>query len=233
VGAEKLRPALAQAFERKFGIALFEGYGCTEMGPVVSVNCAGAHQPESAGRMLPNVSARVVDPETFAPVAAGETGLLLVNGPSRMRGYFNEAARTAESLVDGYYVTGDLARFDALGFLHIVDRLSRFSKIAGEMVSHLMVEEAVREILGDHGCAVTGVPDDQRGERLVVLFTHPNMTPAELWKQLCASRLPRLWVPKREDIHAVDSIPTLGTGKLDLQRVKQRASELSSQSAAV
>jgi acyl-[acyl-carrier-protein]-phospholipid O-acyltransferase / long-chain-fatty-acid--[acyl-carrier-protein] ligase len=233
VGAEKLRPALAQSFERKFGIALFEGYGCTEMGPVVSVNCAGAHQPESAGRMLPNVAARIVDPETFAPVAAGETGLLLVNGPSRMLGYIGEPRRTAESLLDGYYVTGDLARFDALGFLHIVDRLSRFSKIAGEMVSHLTVEEAVREALGDHGCAVTGIPDDQRGERLVVLYTRPDLTPDELWRQLCASRLPKLWVPKRDDIHAVESIPTLGTGKLDLQGVKRVALELSARPAAV
>ena len=233
VGAEKLRPALAQAFERRFGIALFEGYGCTEMGPVVSVNCAGAHQPESAGRMLPNIAARVVDPETFLPVAAGETGLLLVNGPSRMLGYIGESERTAASLVDGYYVTGDLARFDTLGFLHIVDRLSRFSKIGGEMVSHLTVEEAVREALGDNACAVAGIPDDQRGERLVVLYTSPDVTPAELWKQLCASRLPRLWVPKREDIHTVDSIPTLGTGKLDLQRVKQLASELSAHLAEV
>jgi len=233
VGAEKLRPALAEAFESKFGIAPFEGYGCTEMGPVVSVNCAGAHQPGTAGRMLPNVSARIVDPETFASLDAGETGLLLVKGPSRMIGYIGEPDRTAASLVDGYYVTGDLARFDAEGFLHIVDRLSRFSKIAGEMVSHLKVEEAVREIVGEHACAVTGIPDDQRGERLVVLYTHPAVTPAELWQQLCASPLPRLWVPKREDIHVVDSIPTLGTGKLDLQRVKQRAAEISARAVAV
>jgi acyl-[acyl-carrier-protein]-phospholipid O-acyltransferase/long-chain-fatty-acid--[acyl-carrier-protein] ligase len=233
VGAEKLRPALAQAVERKFGIAPLEGYGCTEMGPVVSVNCIGAHVPESAGRMLPNVSARLVDPETFEPVAAGETGLLLVNGPSRMRGYIGEPERTAESMVDGYYVTGDLARFDSLGYLHIVDRLSRFSKIGGEMVSHLKVEEAVREILGEHACAVAGVPDDQRGERLVVLYAHPDLMPEELWRQLCASRLPRLSVPKRDDIHMVGAIPTLGTGKVDLQKVKQLALEWSTRSVAV
>jgi acyl-[acyl-carrier-protein]-phospholipid O-acyltransferase/long-chain-fatty-acid--[acyl-carrier-protein] ligase len=232
VGAEKLRPALAEAFEKKFGITPFEGYGCTEMGPVVSVNCAGANVAGTAGRMLPNISARVVDPETLAPVPNGEVGLLLVNGPSRMTGYIKEPERSAAALIDGYYVTGDLVRFDADGHLHIVDRLSRFSKIAGEMVSHLKVEEAVREILGEHPCAVTGVPDDQRGERLVILYTHVAIAPADLWKELCESRLPRLWVPKPDDIHAVDSIPTLGTGKLDLQRLKQLAAKLPMRSLA-
>src|SRR5262249_335017 len=101
VGAEKLRPALAEAFEKKFGIVPFEGYGCTEMGPVVSVNYAGANRPGSAGRMLPNVSARIVDSETLTPVAAGETGLLLVKGPSRMTGYIGDPNRTAKSLIDG------------------------------------------------------------------------------------------------------------------------------------
>jgi acyl-[acyl-carrier-protein]-phospholipid O-acyltransferase/long-chain-fatty-acid--[acyl-carrier-protein] ligase len=158
---------------------------------------------------------------------AGETGLLLVNGPSRMTGYIGEPERTAGALIDGFYSTGDLARFDAEGYLYIVDRLSRFSKIAGEMVSHSKVEEAVREILGEHACAVTGVPDYQRGERLVVLYTQRDADPADLWKRLCASPLPRLWIPKRDDIHFVEAIPTLGTGKLDLQGIKRMAADFS------
>jgi acyl-[acyl-carrier-protein]-phospholipid O-acyltransferase/long-chain-fatty-acid--[acyl-carrier-protein] ligase len=225
VGAEKLRPAMADAFEKKFGIKLLEGYGCTEMGPVVSVNCVDTCQPESAGRMLPNVAARIVDPETLQPVAFGETGLLLVNGPSRMTGYIGEPDRTRAALIDGYYSTGDLAKFDAQGFLHIVDRLSRFSKIAGEMVSHLKVEEAAREAIGDHHCSVCGIPDDERGERLVLLYTH-DMTPADAWRALSATSMPKLWIPKRDDIHRVDAIPTLGTGKVDLQGVKRLAAEL-------
>lgn len=158
--------------------------------------------------------------------------MLLVNGPSRMTGYIKESERSAAALIDDYYVTGDLARIDADGYLHIVDRLSRFSKIGGEMVSHLKVEEAVREILGEHPCAVTGAPDDQRGERLVILYSHAAIAPADLWKGLCESRLPRLWVPKPDDIHVVDSIPTLGTGKLDLQRLKQLAAKLPTRSLA-
>ncbi len=230
VGAEKLRPALTQAFEEKFGVTPLEGYGCTEMGPVVSVNVVNherlAYKPGTAGRPLPYVSLRIVDPETHAPLPAGETGLLLANGPSRMLGYIGDPERTAQSLVDGYYSTGDLARIDADGFLEIVDRLARFSKIAGEMVPHLKIEEEIHEILGDQPCIVIGIPDDQRGERLALLYTQPETTPGELWRRLSDTDLPRLWIPKRENIYVVDAIPTLGTGKLDLQRAKAKAIEL-------
>jgi acyl-[acyl-carrier-protein]-phospholipid O-acyltransferase/long-chain-fatty-acid--[acyl-carrier-protein] ligase len=230
VGAEKLRPALVKSFEDKFGVTPLEGYGCTEMGPVVSVNVTNhersAYKPGTAGRPLPYVSLRVVDPETMAPLAAGETGLLLVAGPSRMIGYLNDPERTAQSLVDGYYNTGDLACVDADGFLHIVDRLARFSKIAGEMVPHLKIEEALHEILGDQPCVVLGIPDEQRGERLTLLYTQPETTPSQVWQRLSETNLPRLWIPKRENIYVVDAIPTLGTGKLDFRGAKTRAIEL-------
>jgi len=230
VGAEKLRPALVQSFEEKFGVTPLEGYGCTEMGPVVSVNVThldrSAYKPETAGRPLPYVSLRIVDPDTMAPLAAGETGLLLVNGPSRMIGYLGEPERTAQALVEGYYNTGDLARVDADGFLHIVDRLARFSKIAGEMVPHLKIEETIHEVLGDRPCAVVGIPDDQRGERLALLYTQPEITPAHVWQRLSETSLPRLWIPMRENIYPVDAIPTLGTGKLDLRGAKAKALEL-------
>lgn len=230
VGAEKLRPALVKSFEEKFGVTPLEGYGCTEMGPVVSVNVTNhersAYKPGTAGRPLPYVSLRVVDPETMAPLPAGQTGLLLVNGPSRMLGYLGDPERTAQALVDGYYNTGDLACVDADGFLLIVDRLARFSKIAGEMVPHLKIEETIHEILGDHPCVVLGIPDDQRGERLALLYTQPETTPTQVWQRLSETGLPRLWIPKRENIHVVDAIPTLGTGKLDLRGAKAKAVEL-------
>jgi acyl-[acyl-carrier-protein]-phospholipid O-acyltransferase / long-chain-fatty-acid--[acyl-carrier-protein] ligase len=235
VGAEKLRPALAKSFEERFGVTPLEGYGCTEMGPVVSVNVTNhersAYKPGTAGRPLPNVSLRIVDPETLTPLPPGETGLLLVNGPSRMIGYSGDPERTAQSLVDGFYSTGDLARIDPDGFLQIVDRLARFSKIAGEMVPHLKIEEAIHEILGDHPCVVIGIPDDQRGERLTLLYTQCETTPSQLWQRLSETDLPRLWIPKRENIYVVDAIPTLGTGKLDLLGVKAKALELSTEKA--
>lgn len=236
VGAEKLRPALAQAFEEKFGITLLEGYGCTEMGPVVSVNVVNpihsAYKPGTAGRPLPHVSLRIVDPETLGPVPAGHIGLLLVDGPSRMLGYIADPERTAQTLIDGYYSTGDLACLDSDGFLQIVDRLARFSKIAGEMVPHLKIEEVVHEILGDQPCVVIGIPDEKRGERLALLYTQPEVAPAELWQRLSGTDLPRLWIPKRDNIYLVDAIPTLGTGKLDLSGAKAKALDLSKASEA-
>jgi acyl-[acyl-carrier-protein]-phospholipid O-acyltransferase/long-chain-fatty-acid--[acyl-carrier-protein] ligase len=230
VGAEKLRPALVASFEEKFGVTPLEGYGCTEMGPVVSVNVTNhersAYKPGTAGRPLPYVSLRIVDPETMAPLPAGDTGLLLVNGPSRMLGYLGDPERTAQALVDGYYSTGDLACVDSDGFLHIVDRLARFSKIAGEMVPHLKIEETIHEILGDQPCVVIGIPDDQRGERLALLYTQPDIAPAQIWQRLSETELPKLWIPKRENIYLVDAIPSLGTGKLDLRGAKAKAVEL-------
>jgi len=232
VGAEKLRPALASAFREKFGVALLEGYGCTEMGPVVSVNTrdvAGAEPPQtgtrqnSSGRPLPGVLIRVVSPETFTPVPPGEEGLLLVDGPGRMQGYLDDPERTARALSDRYYITGDIACVDEDGFLHILDRISRMSKIGGEMVPHLKVEEALAGIFGETPCIVVGVPDEMRGERLVALYTSPDVTPAQAAEHLSASGFPPLWSPRRENYYRVDAIPTLGTGKLDLRRARELA----------
>lgn len=162
---------------------------------------------------------------SFEPLPINQEGLLLVKGSNRMSGYLNQAARTAEVFRDGWYVTGDIARLDDEGFLTITDRLSRFSKIAGEMVPHLKVEEAILGVLGDGSCAVTGVPDEQRGERLVALYVS-DIPPAELWQRLAETELPRLWLPKRENLHQVDALPQLGTGKLDLRGLKLRAQVL-------
>ena len=134
-------------------------------------------------------------------------------------------------LRDGWYITGDIAAIDDEGFIRITDRLSRFSKIAGEMVPHLKVEESIYAIIGEFGCAVTGIPDDQRGERLVALYTRLDMTPLELWQQLSETSLPKLWLPKRENVYQVDALPTLGTGKLDLVGVKAKAQQLAAASA--
>ena len=233
VGAEKLRPAIADAFRQKFGLDLLEGYGCTEMAPVVAANVPdvqdrGVRQRGSrtgtVGHPLPGIAARIVDPETFEGPLFNREGLLLVKGPNRMIGYLNDADRTAEVLRDGWYVTGDIASMDEDGFIRITDRLSRFSKLGGEMVPHIMIEESIGELLGEpYGCVVTSIPDESRGERLVAFFTDPSTTPQALWERLCQTELPRLWIPKREDLHHVEAIPTLGTGKTDLRAVRQMA----------
>ena len=168
----------------------------------------------------------MVDPATFGPLPPNRDGLLLVRGSNRMLGYLGQPERTAEVLHDGWYITGDIARIDDEGFLFITDRLSRFSKIAGEMVPHIRVEEALGAVLGDAPCAVTGIPDEQRGERLVALYVKPEMAPGEVWQRLNDTDLPRLWLPKRENVYAVTELPLLGTGKLDLRGLKARAVEL-------
>ena len=176
--------------------------------------------------ILPGVAARIVDPVTFAPLPPNTEGLLLVKGANRMLGYLNQPERTAEVFRDGWYITGDIALLDDEGFLRITDRLGRFSKIAGEMVPHLKVEEAIAKVLGDAPCVVTGIPDDDRGERLAVLYVHPTLTPEDLFRQISETDMPRLWIPKRENLYQVEALPQLGSGKLDLRGVRNLAQEL-------
>ena len=150
-----------------------------------------------------------------------------------MAGYLGDPEKTREVIADGWYVTGDIALIDDAGFIHITDRLSRFSKIAGEMVPHMKIEESIAALLGDQfEAAVTSVPDAAKGERIVAFYTDPSLQPQQIWERLCGTNLPRLWVPKRDDLHFVEGIPTLGTGKVDLRRVRQLATELTATAGA-
>jgi acyl-[acyl-carrier-protein]-phospholipid O-acyltransferase/long-chain-fatty-acid--[acyl-carrier-protein] ligase len=230
VGAEKLREPLAAAFRMTYGIDLLEGYGCTEMSPVVAVNVPNVDRglarqpgfkPGTVGHPIPGVAVRVVDPETHTPLPVGSEGLLLVKGANRMMGYIGQDDQTSEVLHEGWYITGDIGSIDEEGFLRITDRCSRFSKIAGEMVPHLKVEEAINEIAGDHACVVTGIPDEQRGERLIVLYTRQDLTAEALWTHLTRTALPKLWIPRRDSFFLVDTLPALGTGKIDLRKVQE------------
>jgi acyl-[acyl-carrier-protein]-phospholipid O-acyltransferase/long-chain-fatty-acid--[acyl-carrier-protein] ligase len=230
-GAEKLREPVAHAFKAKYGLDLMEGYGCTEMAPAVSVNvpdCAPEGQTGTrfgtVGHPLPGVATKIVDVETGAPLPPGAEGLLLVRGANCMLGYLNQPDRTREVMRDGWYVTGDIAVIDEDGFIRITDRLARFSKIGGEMVPHGGLEECISSLINaTASCVVTAVPDALRGERLVAFYTDAWMPPAQLWESLCRTDLPKLWLPKREDLRVVESIPTLGTGKVDLRAVRQLA----------
>jgi len=242
-GAEKLPAWLASAFEEKFGIRPVEGYGCTECSPVVAANthdfrAAGFRQlgsrPGRIGHPLPGISVQIVDPGTRTPLKPGEAGLLLVRGPNVMQGYLNRPDKTAEVLRGGWYETGDIASLDEYGFLQITDRLSRFSKIGGEMVPHVRVEERLHELIGVHEqtFAVAGVPDEKKGERLVVLHTLSAAALAEVLKRLPQLDLPNLWVPKANQFFAVRELPHLASGKLDLQKIREEANRLSRQPEA-
>jgi acyl-[acyl-carrier-protein]-phospholipid O-acyltransferase / long-chain-fatty-acid--[acyl-carrier-protein] ligase len=231
VGAEKLSPELNEKFKATFGVEMQEGYGCTEMSPVIAVNALDLpgqvrHRDGSVGRPLPGTKIKIVNAETFEEVKPGEPGLLLSGGPSRMLGYWKDPERTKMSLRDGLYVTGDIVRQDEDGFLFITDRLARFSKIGGEMISHGKTEEVARRILPEAQIVVCGVPDSSKGERLVLMYVGEADCSAALWKALQESELPAIAVPKKNEIVRVDLLPTLGTGKLDLQKVKKMAAEV-------
>jgi acyl-[acyl-carrier-protein]-phospholipid O-acyltransferase/long-chain-fatty-acid--[acyl-carrier-protein] ligase len=240
VGAEKMKPALAQAFREKFSMELFEGYGCTELSPVVAVATASyqtldqkqlGYKPGTVGRPIPGVAARVVSPETFQDAGPDREGMLLAKGPSVMMGYLGEPQRTRQVIwKEEWYITGDIARMDRDGFITITDRVSRFSKIAGEMVPHLQVEDALHQALGsiEPRIVVTSVADEQKGERLVVLHTELGLEIEELLRRLRESALPKLWLPRKENFFAVDSLPILGSGKLDLKKIKETAGRLTS-----
>jgi acyl-[acyl-carrier-protein]-phospholipid O-acyltransferase/long-chain-fatty-acid--[acyl-carrier-protein] ligase len=144
-----------------------------------------------------------------------------------MAGYLGREDLTKKVMRDGWYVTGDIARIDDDGFLYITDRLSRFSKIGGEMVPHGRVEEALHEAasLTIPTFAVTAVPDEKKGERLAVLHTYDEKKIPDLVKHLLESGLPNLFIPRADQFIKVDALPMLGTGKLDLRQLKQIASE--------
>jgi len=233
-GAEKLPERISIAFEDRFGIRPLEGYGCTECSPVVTVNTRDFRAPQfrqvgakraSIGHPLPGISVRIVNPETFDPVPQGETGLLLVRGPNVMQGYLNRPEKTSEVLRDGWYNTGDIAAMDEDGFIRITDRLTRFSKIGGEMVPHIKIEDKLHEIIRatEQVFAVTSVPDERKGERLIVLHTLPEDKLQECFAQLGKSDLPSLWKPRPDQFVFVQSLPYLGTGKIDLRRLKEIA----------
>jgi acyl-[acyl-carrier-protein]-phospholipid O-acyltransferase/long-chain-fatty-acid--[acyl-carrier-protein] ligase len=235
-GAEKLRDQVTKGYREKFGLTILEGYGCTELAPVVSVNIPDVvhgnerqigNKPGTVGHPIPGVTVKVVDPETEKPIANGEEGLLLARGPNVMLGYLGQPHLTEQAMRRGWYVTGDIASVDEDGFIRITDRLSRFSKIGGEMVPHMKIEEVINGVLGSAASVVTAIPDEQRGEKLIAFYAQNGTTKEELWEKLNQSELPKLWIPKRENLHLIDSIPLLGSGKMDLKKVKAMALEQS------
>jgi acyl-[acyl-carrier-protein]-phospholipid O-acyltransferase/long-chain-fatty-acid--[acyl-carrier-protein] ligase len=234
VGAEKLPERIALAFEDTFGIRPLEGYGCTECSPVVTVNGRDFRAPGfrqvgarrgRIGHPLPGVTVKVVDLDTGEPVAPGTAGMLLVKGPNVMMGYLGKPEKTAEVLRDGWYTTGDVAMMEEDGFLTITDRLSRFSKIGGEMVPHIKIEDKLHDLAGvtEQVFAVTALPDEKKGERIVVITTLPAEKLAPVLEKLPQCDLPALWKPRANQFFHVDALPMLGTGKIDLRGVKALA----------
>jgi acyl-[acyl-carrier-protein]-phospholipid O-acyltransferase/long-chain-fatty-acid--[acyl-carrier-protein] ligase len=234
-GAEKLPLDLAKNFEERFKQRVFEGYGLTETSPVVSVNLPEPQptkpgeqvQPSSrlgsVGKMAPGIAAEIREPETDRKLSLHETGMLWLRGVNIFEGYLHDPERTADVLQNGWLKTGDLGRFDEDGFLYIEGRLSRFSKIGGEMVPHEAIESKIVDLFGLSGrderpIAIMGVQDEAKGEALVLLSA-VDVDLAELRSKLHDAGVPNLWIPKQ--VQRVESIPVLASGKLDLKKCKE------------
>ncbi len=230
-GAEKLSLSQAESFKEKFGIMPLEGYGATECSPVVSLNIPdniiGGFKNQgnltgTVGRVLPGITAKIINPETQQETGYDTEGILYVKGASVMTGYFNNSEETAKVLNDGWYNTGDIASINMDGFITLHGRLSRFSKIGGEMVSHGAIEEIIQEkCSSDNRCvAVTAIPDELRGEKLVIIHTVDE----DLIRRIINnSDLPNLWKPAL--FIKADSLPLTGSGKLDIKGLNAIALE--------
>ena len=225
VGAEKLPNHLADAFENKFQCRPLEGYGSTECSPGVALSGLDTNRSGSVGRLLHDMQAKVVNPDSGSEMPIGEAGLLKVKGPNVMLGYLGMPDKTAEVLQDGWYDTGDIVRLDEEGFLWIEGRLSRFSKIGGEMVPHGNIEETLNGLADQNEqiFAVTGLPDEKKGERLVVIHTANEELLDEVLKKFSDAPIPNLWKPKPGQFLSVPKLPYLGTGKIDLKGLQQIA----------
>jgi acyl-[acyl-carrier-protein]-phospholipid O-acyltransferase/long-chain-fatty-acid--[acyl-carrier-protein] ligase len=209
------------------------------LSPLVSVNVPPSrspgdfqvdNKPGTVGRPVPGVAAKIVDLDTGEERGCGESGMLLIAGPNVMKGYLGQEELTAEVIRDGWYVTGDVALIDEDGFIQITGRESRFSKIGGEMVPHIKIEEELSKLIGmtDDGAlrvAVTAVPDDKKGERLVVLHTNLERSPQDLREALSDAGLPNLFIPASDSFVEIEQLPILGSGKLDLKGIKRIALE--------
>lgn len=237
-GAEKLPPAIAEAFEERFGKCVLEGYGLTETAPVTNVNLPdvdGANDPccpvlpnhrfGSVGLLIPGIAVRITDPDTQEPLPLHQRGIIWFRGANVFEGYLEQPEKTRDVIKNGWFRTGDLGRLDEDGFLYIEGRLSRFSKIGGEMVPHETVEDLINQAMkhseDERVIAVTGVPDEAKGEALVLLSADPDTDINELRSRLTEEGIPTLWIPKK--VISVEKIPILASGKLDIKACEEIA----------
>ena len=241
-GAEKLRPEMRETFKLKFGKDIYEGYGCTELTPLATLNAPNVLLDDfltmekccdhsSIGMVVPGSTGAIIDPETNQFLAPGEEGMLVITGPQVMKGYLRDEAKTDAVIFEAegrrWYKTGDKCTITEDGFVKILGRYSRFAKLGGEMISLTAVELRIAEtgIMGDHEFAITAVPDSVKGERIVLLVKgDETLDTEEISRSLRKSGIPPLMQPG--SVFCVEAIPKLGSGKWDFNGMKKLATEL-------
>ena len=235
-GAEKLQSEVSAGFLKRFNKVIYEGYGCTELSPVATVNTPfpntdSAHlkdnnKPGSVGKPIPGTLIRIADPDSLEPLAQGTAGMVMVAGPQVMLGYLGNPELTNRVIkeADGkrWYVTGDKGSIDEDNFLHIEDRYARFAKISGEMIGLGTVERILREAVNDEEIEILAIniPDPKKGEMIVILSTH-ELEERTLRPRLLAGGLNNLSLPAA--YITVEDLPKLGSGKADFATAKEVA----------
>lgn len=238
LGAEKFNSANADKIRELINIEPIEGYGCTELSPVVSINISDdsddlgkkSGKKGSIGKAITGVAAKIVNIENYSDCQPDEDGLLLIKGPTVMKGYLNKKENTGNAFINGWYNTKDIAQMDEEGNITISGRISRFSKIAGEMVSHELIETLIYNYLGlfEKAIAIVNLKDKEQKDKIGVLYSLESLNIRDITRYLSNFGLSNLWIPKNRDFVKVDEIPTLPSGKLDLKKLKEMALEFSS-----
>ena len=235
-GAEKLSPLVANEFKQTFGVGVYEGYGATECSPVISANIPDnldinywqtqiGHKRGTIGMPLPGCAIKIINPDTMEELPILEDGLIIASGSNVMVGYLNNLEKTNDVLLhlDGkiWYKTGDKGHIDEDGFITIVDRYSRFVKVAGEMISLTAIENKIYEAINsseDIKLVAINLPDEKKGEKIVLLI---NKEIENLKQKLIDFGLEPLWIPS--EIKVIENIPLLGSGKIDFAGAKKLA----------
>ncbi|GHD23353.1 acyl-[ACP]--phospholipid O-acyltransferase [Tianweitania populi] len=225
-GAEPVKASTRATYMEKFGLRLLEGYGVTEAAPVVALNTPMYNKAGSVGKLMPGLTYRL---EPVPGVDAG--GRLFIKGPNIMAGYLRaEKPGVLEAPENGWHDTGDIVTVDADGFVTIHGRAKRFAKIGGEMVSLAAVEALAGELWKGSLSAVSTVPDERKGERLVLITDRPDATRAAFLAHAKAAGAMDMMVPAQ--IRVVKSVPVLGSGKIDFAGVTALARSGENQAAA-
>jgi acyl-[acyl-carrier-protein]-phospholipid O-acyltransferase/long-chain-fatty-acid--[acyl-carrier-protein] ligase len=222
-GADKCPDALRAGYKEKHGVTLLEGYGATETSPVISVNSLENNRPGSTGKVLPNIEVRIENFETGLDCATGETGKIMVKGPSVMNGYHGDPAQTAEVLKDGWYNTGDMGYFDNDGYLWHAGRFKRFTKIGGEMVSLVKVENILEKYIPQGAsCCVVEIMEEKKGS-VIVATVSQEVNKTEILRKMM-NDLPVIALPRQ--FLTIEQLPMMSTGKIDFRSVTRMVQEI-------
>ena len=215
-GADKCPDALREGYLNKHGVILLEGYGATETSPVISVNIPEFNRPGSTGKLIPGVQVRIENFETGEECKTGEVGKIMAKGDSVMSGYYEDPEQTAEVLRDGWYNTGDMGFFDEDGYLWHAGRFKRFTKVGGEMVSLVKVENVLEKYLPEGvGCCVVEISDEKKGSYIVATVSK-DVNKTEILRHMMKD-LPIIALPRQFVV--IEQLPMMGTGKIDFRTV--------------